>query len=137
MLYLLVSAKLKSEKPELFEPSSDLTVLDANASILLREGLDEKPAGNPNPERSNPNENKGSFKRDPEVIAWAKQRAGGVCELCEQEAPFRDRNDQPYLETHHIVPLAQEGPDTPDNTVAICPNCHRECHHGNDELLSC
>ena len=131
-LALSKSAKLKSEKPELFEPSSDLGVLDANASILLREGLDEKPAGNPNPERSNPNENKGSFKRDSEVIAWVKQRAGGVCELCGEEAPFRDRHNQPYLETHHIVPLAQEGPDTPDNTVAICPNCHRECHHGND-----
>jgi len=94
--------------------------------------LDEKPRGNPNPERSDPRESKGAFKRDPEVIAWVKQRANGLCELCEREAPFRDRNNQPFLEVHHVFPLADNGPDTIENAVGLCPNCHRECHHGTD-----
>ena len=94
--------------------------------------MDEEPSGNPNPERSDPRESKGAFKRDPEVIVWVKQRAGGICELCEKEGPFLDRDNQPFLEVHHIIPLADGGPDTTDNAVALCPNCHRECHHGQN-----
>ena len=136
------SAKLRSEKPELFELTSDSEKLGTNASRLLEEGLDEKPRGNPNPERSDPSVSKGAFRRDPEVIAWVKQRAGGICELCEKEAPFRDRNNQPFLEVHHILPLADGGSDTTNNAVALCPNCHRECHHGTNanelaEILKC
>ena len=126
------SAKLKSERPDLFETSSDAAVLEKNTTKLLKEGLDEKPRGNPNPERSDPREGKGAFKRDPEVIAWVKQRANRLCELCEKEAPFLDRNNQPFLEVHHVFPLADNGPDTIDNAVGLCPNCHRECHHGTD-----
>ncbi len=130
------TAKLKSEKPQLFDTTSDTEKLEANTSILIEEGLDEEPVGNPNPERSDPGEGKGAFKRDPEVIAWVKQRAGGICELCEKEGPFLDKDNHPFLEVHHIVSLADGGPDTVDNAVAICPNCHRECHHGaNPEAL--
>jgi 5-methylcytosine-specific restriction protein A len=28
--------------------------------------------------------------------------------------------------------LSEGGGDTVDNAVALCPNCHRECHHGGD-----
>jgi hypothetical protein len=124
------SAKFKSERPDLFEASSDTAVLEKNTTKLLKEGLDEKPRGNPNPERSDPRESKGAFKRDPEVIAWVKQRANGICELCETDAPFLDKYGNPFLEVHHIIPLADKGPDKVDNAVALCPNCHRECHHG-------
>ena len=33
-----------------------------------------------------------------------------------------------YLETHHIKWLAAGGEDKLDNTVALCPNCHRKMH---------
>ena len=75
------SSKLKSERSDLFETSSDTAVLEKNTTKLLKEGLDEKPLGNPSPECSDPRESKGAFKRDPEVIAWFKQRANGLCEL--------------------------------------------------------
>ncbi|MFP5111610.1 HNH endonuclease [Bacillaceae bacterium C204] len=32
------------------------------------------------------------------------------------------------METHHIVWLSKGGDDTIENTVAICPNCHRKMH---------
>ena len=38
----------------------------------------------------------------------------------------------PYLEVHHVKTLAEGGPDTPNNTVAICPNCHSALHHSED-----
>jgi hypothetical protein len=130
------TVKLKSEKPELFEPTSDNEKLEANTSRLLESGLDEEPVGNLTPERSEPRESKGAFKRDPEVIAWVKQRAVGICELCEKKGPFLDKDNQPFLEVHHILPLSDDGADTVDNAVALCPNCHRECHYGqNTEAL--
>lgn len=71
------------------------------------------------------------FERNPYVVAEALARAKGVCEGCRTQAPFTRRSDgSPYLEVHHIVPLAQKGLDTVANTVALCPNCHRERHYG-------
>lgn len=71
------------------------------------------------------------FKRNPYVIIEVLERANGVCELCEKKAPFlRIKDDTPFLEVHHIQPLAEGGKDTVKNTVALCPNCHREAHFG-------
>ena len=68
------------------------------------------------------------FERDPSVSALTKRRANGTCELCEQPAPFNKKNGEPFLETHHIIWLAQGGEDSLGNTVALCPNCHRRMH---------
>lgn len=73
-----------------------------------------------------------AYVRDPKVKAWVLRRANGVCELCKQPAPFTSIDGLPYLEAHHVRPLAEGSPDTPDNTVAVCPNCHRELHFGKD-----
>ena len=70
-------------------------------------------------------------KRNPDVIVAVLRRANGICEKCSSQAPFFRRSDgSPYLEVHHWVPLSQDGKDTIDNAVALCPNCHREMHHG-------
>lgn len=68
------------------------------------------------------------FERDVFVAENAKRRANGRCELCGNTAPFNRGDGDPYLETHHIVWLAQGGADTVENTVALCPNCHRKMH---------
>ena len=67
-------------------------------------------------------------QRSPYVAEHAKRRANGICELCKQPAPFSDKSGRPYLETHHIVWLARGGEDTIENTVALCPNCHKRMH---------
>lgn len=54
-------------------------------------------------------------------------RAGGLCELC-NEPGFVTAAGSIYLETHHVVPLAENGPDHPSNVVAICPQDHRRAH---------
>lgn len=56
-------------------------------------------------------------------------RALGVCELCGQ-AGFRMNDGRVFLETHHVVPIAEGGSDVVANVVALCPNHHREAHHG-------
>jgi 5-methylcytosine-specific restriction enzyme A len=70
------------------------------------------------------------FHRDPLVQAWVLQQAKGICEGCEQPAPFQGTDGLPYLELHYMRQLAEGGPDAVTNAVALCPNCHREIHHG-------
>jgi hypothetical protein len=71
-----------------------------------------------------------SYERDPKVVAWVEKRAAGCCELCGEDAPFKRKDGSAFLEVHHIVPLGKKGEDTVFNAAALCPNCHRECHHG-------
>lgn len=68
------------------------------------------------------------YERDPVVAEYAKRRAKGKCQLCGKDAPFKDKNGEPYLESHHIIWLSDGGEDTVENTVALCPNCHRRMH---------
>lgn len=83
------------------------------------------------------------FQRSQDVVEWILRESKGICEKCHSRAPFsRSRNGQPYLEVHHVKPLSAGGSDTIQNTVALCPNCHREVHYGensesiNEHLLS-
>lgn len=74
-------------------------------------------------------------ERNADVIAEVLHRARGTCKCCGQKAPFKRSPDgEPYLEVHHIVPLAADGEDTVENAVALCPNCHRNEHHGKPKL---
>jgi len=73
------------------------------------------------------------FLRDPKVKAWVLHTANGICEGCGREAPFVSEDGLPFLETHHVKTLSDGGPDTTDNTVALCPNCHRKIHLGQDK----
>lgn len=72
------------------------------------------------------------FKRNPAVAALALQRAKGQCERCKQPAPFHRPDGRPFLEIHHIHPLAEGGADTLPNIIALCPNCHRYLHYASD-----
>ena len=71
------------------------------------------------------------FQRNPHVVAEVLHRAKGVCEECNEPAPFKGaRTGNPYLEVHHRTRLADDGDDTVDNAIALCPNCHRKAHYG-------
>lgn len=88
------------------------------------------PAGNNNPDRSTKAQS--TFERDPKVVAWILLNSKGECERCGEAAPFAKDDGMPFLEVHHVRPLAEGGPDTTDNAVACCPNCHRRLHRGRD-----
>ncbi|MBN9450928.1 MAG: HNH endonuclease [Bosea sp.] len=76
------------------------------------------------------------YERDRRIRAWALARAGGVCELCANDAPFKLANGEPFLEVHHIKSLSESGFDTLLNVAALCPNCHRKSHFsGNRESI--
>jgi HNH endonuclease len=66
------------------------------------------------------------------IAQYAHCRSRGNCEGCKHPAPFMRRNGEPYLEIHHIRPLANGGADHPLNVAAVCPNCHSRVTHGKD-----
>lgn len=71
------------------------------------------------------------FVRNPDVVAEVLARAQGRCGRCRNPAPFRRTSDgSPYLEVHHVLPLARGGDDSVENAIALCPNCHRHMHYG-------
>lgn len=74
------------------------------------------------------------YYRDPYLKQMVKRIADGKCQYCGNDAPFNDKQGEPYLEAHHVVRLADGGRDSIDNVVAICPNCHRKMHVLNDEV---
>ena len=70
--------------------------------------------------------------RSEAVKRYVLLRANGKCEGCENNAPFNNKKNQPYLEPHHTTRRADGGPDSPEHVVALCPNCHRRVHSGMD-----
>lgn len=72
------------------------------------------------------------FSRDPLVRAWVLEVSDGMCEACGSAAPFIGGDGAPFLEVHHVTPLADGGPDVIENTIAVCPNCHRRLHLSQD-----
>jgi 5-methylcytosine-specific restriction protein A len=115
--------------PEDFTPTADEATLERRAAKLEKQTLKGEPKGIVKPEQTQTTGK--SYVRDPEVRAWVRKQAKGICEGCRQPAPF-EKDGKPFLEVHHIRHLAQEGSDRPSNAVALCPNCHRRCHHSSD-----
>jgi hypothetical protein len=73
----------------------------------------------------------GVYVRDPQVRTIVLQRAKGRCEFC-GTLGFQSRAGPPYLESHHVISLAEQGPDKVSNVIALCPNDHRRAHFGAD-----
>jgi len=71
------------------------------------------------------------YQRSASVREQVLNRSSGFCEYCLQPG-FMTVSGLAYLETHHIVPLADNGPDEISNVVALCANCHRKAHHAAD-----
>jgi len=75
------------------------------------------------------------FMRRANVRRHALNRSQGRCEYCGQRG-FGMGSGKIYLETHHIIPLYENGEDSSENVIALCPNHHREAHYGEkgDEM---
>ena len=70
--------------------------------------------------------------RSQAVRGYTLRRAEGTCEGCGLPAPITTPEGEPYLEVHHLRRLSDGGPDHPAHVAALCPNCHRRCHHSVD-----
>jgi 5-methylcytosine-specific restriction endonuclease McrA len=72
--------------------------------------------------------------RDTTLSLQIKSLYNYKCQLCDQiiEAP----SGQKYAECHHIKPLGKphNGPDSADNLICLCPNCHAKLDYGMIKL---
>jgi 5-methylcytosine-specific restriction protein A len=122
--------ELASEELVAFEPTSDEVEVRRRARSIAALNQEQAPSGNVSPETVEASTVR--FKRSPAVVAYVLNQSEGMCESCEDVAPFKDATGKPFLEVHHLKPLAAGGPDTTDNAIACCPNCHREMHFGEN-----
>lgn len=122
--------RLKEDNEGLVYTEEDSLVIEQNKKRAIEKLMPDiihQIAKNKDDERKCTYHNVKQYNRDQAVSKDTKNRANGICDLCEQPAPFITK-EGPYLETHHVVTLAENGPDAIYNTVAICPNCHRKVH---------
>lgn len=126
----MILRALEVLRSEAEDPTDDFTLLFDRVNMLRASGAVNPPKGALEPHQRE--KTTWSYVRDTRVVAWVLQEAHGRCEACEKEAPFRLQSGQPYLEVHHVKHLADGGPDVIQNTVALCPNCHRRLHYGDD-----
>lgn len=75
-----------------------------------------------------------AYKRDRKIREAILAQARGKCECC-GEVGFETEDGSKYLETHHIIEVSARGPDSIDNLVAICANCHRKAHYAKERLV--
>jgi len=118
------------ESLEAYVPTPDASTLSKRVSELRQRHLGAIPQGSSSPQTATVTTT--SYVRDPAVKAWVLQAANGLCEGCGNPAPFIGTDGLPYLEVHHVMPLASHGSDKTTNAVALCPNCHRRCHYAKD-----
>lgn len=67
------------------------------------------------------------YKRNVFISEYVKRLAKGICQLCQEKAPFI-KDGVPYLHCHHIEYLSEGGKDVIENCIALCPNCHARIH---------
>lgn len=95
---------------------------------------------NPTPEAKAPaKESKGRMvpARDKQKAENALKRARYKCEVGNHETFLRKKNNLPYTEPHHLIPLQYDvqfeySLDVEANIVSLCSNCHNRIHYGAD-----
>lgn len=74
-----------------------------------------------------------SYDRDPRLSRLVKERDKFICRIC-GERGFEKEGGGYYIETHHIIPLEENGSDSEENMISICPNCHAKLTYGTTEI---
>jgi putative restriction endonuclease len=90
-------------------------------SNTIPQGQHSMPAGTAQPERVTTKSVR--VIRDTVVSESVKALHNYTCQVCSTRL---ERPGGPYAEGAHIRPLGRphDGPDTPDNILCLCPNCH-------------
>jgi len=71
----------------------------AEVDSLKQKKKPKKPDGNKKPKTTSSTNTQ--FQRDPKVVAWVLFTANGVCESCNNDAPFTKVDETSFLEVHH------------------------------------
>lgn len=81
-----------------------------------------------------------AWVRDVQVARVSLEQVGYRCEAaCNYELFRAAAADHPYVEAHHLIPLANQNDfefslDVPANIVCLCPGCHAKVHRGHKSV---
>lgn len=75
-----------------------------------------------------------AYKRDNHTIAKIKILRKFECQICGTK--IKKEDDSYYIEAAHIKPKKENGPETPDNILILCPNHHKEFDYGKVDIIS-
>ena len=76
------------------------------------------------------------WNRDRVIVEQVLKADKYICEIDARHKTFvTRRNDQLYLEGHHLIPISHQDEfewslDVYANIIGLCPNCHRQLHFG-------
>lgn len=76
------------------------------------------------------------WNRDRVIVEQVLRADKYLCEIDARHKTFvTRRNDQLYLEGHHLIPISHQNEferslDVYANIIGLCPNCHRQLHFG-------
>ena len=79
-----------------------------------------------------------TYPRDTNTALNALKIAEYKCEINSEHPTFiRKKNNLPYTEPHHLIPMAYSDNfdfslDVEENIVSLCSNCHNQIHYGKD-----
>lgn len=79
-----------------------------------------------------------AYPRDTNTALNALKIAEYKCEIDSEHPTFiRKKNNLPYTEPHHLIPMAYSDNfdfslDVEENIVSLCSNCHNQIHYGKD-----
>lgn len=72
------------------------------------------------------------IKRNRKIVSELKQKHGYSCQICGQS--FLMDNGDYYCEAHHLVPLSENGSQSPENVIIVCANHHRMFHYAKNKI---
>lgn len=77
------------------------------------------------------------IERNPAKAKGALLLSNYKCNINSNHESFISRNNHPYMEAHHLIPISAQDDfnvslDVDANIVCLCPNCHKKLHYGNN-----
>jgi hypothetical protein len=83
-----------------------------------------------------------TFRRSLQLAEYVRGLNGRACAVGGPSCVvFDGRDGRPYVEVHHIIPMAAQGQtlvnlDRSRNMAPVCPGCHSCVHRGRSDLAS-
>ena len=81
---------------------------------------------------------KKKYSGKPSIGRGAIEKAKFTCENDNSHKSFiSKKTGENYMEPHHLIPISQQeffvnSIDITPNLICLCPNCHKQIHHGTD-----
>lgn len=74
-----------------------------------------------------------TYARNKGWVAEAKNQFGVYCMCFHCKNTFNKPDGSPYIEVHHIIPMAEGGEDGLWNLAVLCAHHHRMAHFADDK----